>query len=120
MVLTLIGVKDGEWEYAVVPIQCPHHAGSGFVCHIDDAPSQSLEGPAKSYGSRRTIGFRCLRLQDVETSCDEDCSLLAHKQAGRFLAVVDGKVGTKSRHAAPIMSEDNIFDAHDPFLITLI
>jgi hypothetical protein len=46
--------------------------------------------------------------------------LLGYKQAGRLLAVVGGKVGAKGGHAAPIMGEDNIFDAHDPFLFTLI
>jgi hypothetical protein len=29
-------------------------------------------------------------------------------------------VGTKGRNAALIMGEDNIFDAHDPFLFTLL
>ena len=116
MVLTLIGVKIREKEDAVAAGQCSHHAGSGFVCHIENAPTQPLERSPNSYGSWRAISLRCLRLQDVETSGNEDGSLLVYKQAGRLLAVVDGKVGTKGRDAAPIMGEDNIFDAHDPFL----
>ena len=120
MVLAPIGVNGGEKEDAIAAGQCSKHAGSGLVCHLDDAPSQSLEGLPNGYGSWRTISFRCLRVQDVETGCNEDGSLLGYKQAGRLLAVVGGKVGAKGGHAAPIMGEDNIFDAHDPFLFTLI
>ena len=120
MFLALPGVKVGEEEDAIAAGQRSHQAGSGLVCHLDDAPAQPLERSPDSYGSWRTISFRCLRLQDVETSCNEDGSLLVYKQASRLLAIVGGKVGAKGGDAALIMGEDDIFDAHDPFLFTLL